>query len=102
VPRSCEGVALAVHFHDRLGITMQNIDAALNCGIRIFEGALAGLGGCPFVPDAPGNVDLQSVDAYLREHGYRTGLDPIALRAAAAVIREALAAAHPLTPAAQR
>jgi hydroxymethylglutaryl-CoA lyase len=90
---------LALHLHDRIGVALQNIDAALNHGVRIFEGALAGLGGCPFVPDAPGNVDLAALDAFFTRKGITTGLDASALRDVSAVIRAALATAHPIAAA---
>jgi hydroxymethylglutaryl-CoA lyase len=86
-------IDLAIHLHDRLGLAFANVDAALSCGVRTFEGALAGLGGCPFVPDAPGNVDLAKLDRYLKDRALVTGLKPQALQQAASVIRAALAAA---------
>jgi hydroxymethylglutaryl-CoA lyase len=89
---NCE---FALHLHDRIGVALQNIAAALNEGVRIFEGALGGLGGCPFVPDAPGNVDLAALDAFLTNKGMTTGLDPRALGRVAGVIRAALAIAEP-------
>jgi hydroxymethylglutaryl-CoA lyase len=85
-------IDLAIHLHDRIGLAFANVDAALGCGVHTFEGALAGLGGCPFVPDAPGNVDLTSLDRYLQDRGRLTGLDPHGLQRAAIVIRNALSA----------
>jgi hydroxymethylglutaryl-CoA lyase len=87
---------LALHLHDRIGVALQNIDAAMNEGVRIFEGALGGLGGCPFVPDAPGNVDLAALDAFLTSKGISTGLDGRALNRISAIIRAALATAEPI------
>jgi hydroxymethylglutaryl-CoA lyase len=90
------GVTLALHLHDRIGIAYQNVEAALSCDVGMFEGALAGLGGCPFVPDAPGNIDVYRLDRYLQGRGLTTGLDSGALQLAAHVIRAKLATANPL------
>ena len=89
-------VELALHLHDRIGLAFHNVDAAMRHGVRVFEGALAGLGGCPFVPDAPGNVDLAALDAYLANKNITTGLDAAALQRTSGVIRAALAAAEPI------
>ena len=99
VKRKNPETELALHLHDRIGVALQNIDAALNEGVRIFEGALGGLGGCPFVPDAPGNVDLAALDAFLTSKGITTGLDARALQRVSGVIRAALATAKPIAPA---
>ena len=99
VQRKNPDAELALHLHDRIGVAFQNVDAALDHGVRIFEGALAGLGGCPFVPDAPGNVDLAALDAYLSTKGITTGLDAPALKRVSGVIRAALAAAQPIVSA---
>jgi hydroxymethylglutaryl-CoA lyase len=88
---------LALHLHDRTGLALENIDVGLSFGVEMFEGALAGLGGCPFAPDAPGNVDLVRVDAHLRSHKITTGIDPTLLPNVVARIRQALANARALT-----
>jgi len=47
---------VAVHFHDPRGLGVANVLAALEAGVREFEGSLGGIGGCPFAPRATGNV----------------------------------------------
>jgi hydroxymethylglutaryl-CoA lyase len=47
---------VAVHFHDTRGLGVANVLAALEAGVREFEGSLGGIGGCPFAPRATGNV----------------------------------------------
>lgn len=74
---------LAGHFHDTGGRAMANIDAALSLGVRVFDGAIGGLGGCPYAPGAPGNVATEAVNDHLVALGYETGLDPGTLAAAA-------------------
>ena len=78
---------LAGHFHDANGRAIDNLDAALSLGIRVFDGSVAGLGGCPFAPGAPGNVPTGAVDQHVRALGYETGLDAEALERAEGVAR---------------
>lgn len=68
-------VQLAGHYHDTAGRALDNIEASLDCGVRVFDAAVGGLGGCPYAPGAAGNVATEAVDARLKELGYDTGLD---------------------------
>ncbi|MEX0969683.1 MAG: hydroxymethylglutaryl-CoA lyase [Paracoccaceae bacterium] len=74
---------LAGHFHDTAGRALENIGVALDKGLRVFDAAVGGLGGCPYAPGAAGNVDTLKVDAMLKMLGFDTGLDSEKLRAAA-------------------
>ena len=74
---------LAGHFHDTKGQALANIAVALDYGLRTFDAAVAGLGGCPFAPGAKGNVATEAVVAYLHRQGYETGIDPARLDIAA-------------------
>lgn len=66
---------LAGHFHDTGGRAMSNIDASLSLGLRVFDAAVGGLGGCPYAPGASGNVATEEVAKHLAALGYDTGLD---------------------------
>lgn len=66
---------LAGHYHDTAGRALANIDASLSLGVRVFDTAVGGLGGCPFAPGSAGNVATESVAAHLAALGYETGLD---------------------------
>lgn len=66
---------LAGHYHDTSGRALDNIEASLDFGVRVFDAAVGGLGGCPYAPGAAGNVATEAVDARLKELGYDTGLD---------------------------
>lgn len=66
---------LAGHYHDTGGRALDNIDASLSLGVRVFDAAVAGLGGCPYAPGASGNVATEAVAAHLATLGYETGLD---------------------------
>lgn len=78
---------LAGHYHDTKGRAMANIDASLSMGVRVFDAAVGGLGGCPFAPGSAGNVATEAVAAHLTRLGYDTGLDGDVLNDAAAMAR---------------
>lgn len=74
---------LAGHFHDTNGQAIANIDASLELGLRAFDSAAGGLGGCPYAPGAPGNVATERVVRHLHKAGYETGVDEEKLAKAA-------------------
>ena len=78
---------LAGHYHDTAGRALENIGASLARGLRVFDAAVGGLGGCPYAPGAKGNVATEAVAARLAALGYDTGLDPAVLARAAALAR---------------
>ncbi len=78
---------LAGHFHDTSGRALDNIEAALARGVRVFDAAVGGLGGCPYAPGAAGNVATEAVQERLAALGYETGLDREVLARAAAMAR---------------
>ena len=78
---------LAGHYHDTAGRALANIEVSLEKGLRVFDAAVGGLGGCPYAPGAAGNVATEAVDARLRELGYETGLDAAVLARAAEMAR---------------
>lgn len=70
-----DGFALRVHLHDTRGMAPANAWAAYQAGCRTFDSALGGLGGCPFAPNATGNVATEEL-AYLFHHSdIATGID---------------------------
>ncbi|MFY0309086.1 hydroxymethylglutaryl-CoA lyase [Leisingera sp. D0M16] len=78
---------LAGHYHDTAGRALANIEASLDLGVRVFDAAVGGLGGCPYAPGAAGNVATEAVHKRLTELGYDTGLDADVLAEAAAMAR---------------
>lgn len=68
-------VPVALHLHDRFGWGLANVAIAYEVGVRHFEAALGGLGGCPYAPDAPGNMDIERLVAFFEAEGIRTGID---------------------------
>ncbi len=78
---------LAGHFHDTSGRALENIEVALARGLRVFDAAVGGLGGCPYAPGAAGNVATEAVHDRLSALGYETGLDRAVLAEAATIAR---------------
>lgn len=78
---------LAGHFHDTSGRALDNVEAALEKGLRVFDAAVGGLGGCPFAPGAAGNVATERVAERLAALGYETGLDMAVIAEAAEMAR---------------
>jgi len=77
------GVELACHFHNTYGLGLANCYAALRAGVRYFESALGGLGGCPFTKVAAGNVCTEDLVHSLQRQGLAAGIDLEKLLAAA-------------------
>jgi len=66
---------LAGHYHDTGGQALANIDTSLEYGLRRFDSAVGGLGGCPYAPGARGNVSTVMLARHLQKTGWNTGLD---------------------------
>ena len=79
-----------LHLHDTMGLGLANALAGLDEGIRSFDAALAGLGGCPFAPGASGNIVTEDLVFMLESMGFATGIDLERLVAARAILREGL------------
>ncbi len=78
---------LAGHYHDTAGRALENIEASLALGLRVFDAAVGGLGGCPYAPGAAGNVASERVHRHLVSLGCETGLRPDILDRAATMAR---------------
>ncbi len=79
---------LALHMHDTRGTALANILVGLECGIRDFDSAIGGMGGCPYAPGAAGNVATEDLVYMLFGMGLATGVDPDRLLVAARVAEE--------------
>ncbi len=64
-------VELACHFHNTYGLGLANCYAALKSGVKYFESAFGGLGGCPFTKLPAGNVSTEDLVHSLQRMGYR-------------------------------
>lgn len=74
---------LAGHFHDTSGQAIANVEAAWQLGLRVFDGAVGGTGGCPYAPGAAGNLATERLAAHFAAKGIATGIDLAALQRAA-------------------
>ncbi|HKU42008.1 MAG TPA: hydroxymethylglutaryl-CoA lyase, partial [Polyangiales bacterium] len=85
---------LAMHMHDTRGQALANVLVGLEMGVRTFDAAIAGLGGCPYAPGASGNLATEDLVYMLDHMGVRTGVDPEKLfeagRVAEAIVRREL------------
>ena len=66
---------IALHFHDTRGAALANVLASLDFGLRTFDSAAGGLGGCPYAPGAAGNLATEDLLYMLQGLGYQTGVD---------------------------
>jgi hydroxymethylglutaryl-CoA lyase len=68
-------VRWVMHFHNTRDMALANIVAGMQAGVTMFDGAFAGLGGCPYAPGASGNVASEDVLHMLEQMGIATGVD---------------------------
>jgi hydroxymethylglutaryl-CoA lyase len=78
---------LAGHYHDTGGRALENVRVSLDRGLRVFDAAVGGLGGCPYAPGAKGNVATEAVVELIESRGFSTGLDRDRLADAASFAR---------------
>lgn len=64
-----------LHLHNTRGTGLTNMFAGMQAGVSRFETAFAGFGGCPFVPNAAGNISTEDAVHMLQEMGIETGID---------------------------
>lgn len=88
VAREIEPSRLAGHFHDTGGHALANVDVAFSLGIRVFDAAVGGLGGCPYAPGAAGNLATGLLVDHLDARGIDTGIDRSRLLAVEAFVRD--------------
>ncbi len=66
---------LRCHFHDTRNTGVANVVAAVAGGVRVIDASVGGTGGCPYAPNATGNVPTEDVLYALHRMGYSTGVD---------------------------
>ena len=72
-------IQLRAHFHNTRNTALANAIAAVEEGVRVLDGSLGGIGGCPFAPGAAGNVASEDL-LYMFD---RMGIDTEAVLEAA-------------------
>ncbi|MEM6897935.1 MAG: hydroxymethylglutaryl-CoA lyase, partial [Pseudomonadota bacterium] len=85
---------LAAHFHDTVGLALENVDVAVEAGLRSFDSSVAGLGGCPYAPGAPGNLATEALLERATARGWETGIDGAKLAQAADLARKIVGRNH--------
>ena len=74
--REIAGAApISLHLHNTRGLGLANVWAAINEGVSIFDTSLGGLGGCPFIIGARGNIATEDTVNMLHEMGVKTGIN---------------------------
>jgi len=69
------GAALRAHFHNTRNTGLANAYAAVEAGVDALDASLGGIGGCPFAPNATGNIPTEDLAYLLERMGVDTGLD---------------------------
>ena len=68
-------VGFGLHLHNTRGMGLANVVAGLRAGVTTFDASVAGIGGCPFAPQAAGNISTEDTVHMLHEMGVDTGVD---------------------------
>ncbi len=68
------GMSIRLHFHDTRNTAVANVWAGVEAGATTIDASIAGIGGCPFAPNATGNVATEDVQYMLQRSGVETGL----------------------------
>ena len=76
----------AFHFHDTRGTALANVAMGLAAGIRTFDSATGGTGGCPYAPGAAGNLATEDLVYFLDASGWDSGVSLAGVLAAARFI----------------
>lgn len=80
---------LALHMHDTRGTALANVVEGLREGVRTFDSAAGGLGGCPYAPGAAGNLATEDLLYLLHGMGFETGVELSRVAEATRLLAEA-------------
>jgi len=75
VRRAAPAARLRMHFHDTRNTGLANAFASVEAGVSVLDASCGGLGGCPFAPNATGNIATEDLVYMLERAGYETGYD---------------------------
>jgi hydroxymethylglutaryl-CoA lyase len=89
------GIVISLHLHDTRGLGLANMVAGYEGGVRSFDTCTGGLGGCPFVKGAAGNVPTEDAVNLFESMGVSTGIDLRVLCRAVDFLEDTLARALP-------
>lgn len=68
-------IPLRLHFHDTRNTGLANAFAGVEAGVDVLDASVGGLGGCPFAPNATGNIGTEDLVYMLERAGFETGYD---------------------------
>jgi len=68
-------IPLSLHLHDARGMGLANMLSGILAGTTLFDTCAGGLGGCPFIPHAAGNIATEDAAYMLSKMGIETGVD---------------------------
>ncbi|MGB9617532.1 MAG: hydroxymethylglutaryl-CoA lyase, partial [Desulfomonilaceae bacterium] len=89
---------IGLHLHDTHGHGYDNLKAALALGVRRFDTSIGGLGGCPFIPGAAGNIATERTVQLVESMGLDTGINVACLEKEWHALRRRLAKKAPAEP----
>jgi hydroxymethylglutaryl-CoA lyase len=100
------GARLRAHFHDTRNTGLANAHAGIESGVQALDASIGGIGGCPFAPNATGNIATEDLVYMLDRAGIDHGLDlgrlleltPTVADALGKDVPSALAKAGPFVP----
>lgn len=75
VRKAAPDARLRMHFHDTRNTGLANAYASVEAGVDVLDASCGGLGGCPFAPDATGNIGTEDLVYMLERAGFETGYD---------------------------
>jgi len=84
------GIPVGIHLHNTRNTAIACAYAALNAGATVFDASVGGAGGCPFAPNATGNVATEDLVYLLHGERVETGIDLDALIEVAGWLEEQL------------
>ncbi len=79
-----------LHLHDTRGQALECVKRGVGLGVRRFDAACGGLGGCPFAPGAAGNLATEALVEWAEGQGISTGIDAAAVTAAVMSVRTSM------------
>jgi len=83
-----------MHFHNTRDLALANILAAMEAGMTEFDAAVGGLGGCPYAPNASGNIATEDLVNMMNELEIETGINLDAILQVVEMLKETIP--HPL------
>ena len=73
--KAAPNTRLRMHFHDTRNTGLANAFASVEAGVDVLDASVGGLGGCPFAPNATGNIGTEDLVYMLERAGFETGYD---------------------------